>query len=168
MAGLQGLSKSAQTGLKESLAAQSAPANTQTPLNRTDPAQTTSLDFQRVRHLLTRMKQALELTSNNLQDENDPRLLFINALEEGVTLLLRDKHLPDAADAILERLFPLASPMLKQRVAAMFTPISPPNGLGGGAPGATPNPGAAGGVTGPTPGGAATSAPSGEAGNPPA
>ena len=149
MAGLGGLSKDAQAGLKESLAGQSAPPNPATPKDRTDPAEATLLDLQRIR-------RALQVAQEHIQ-EGDPRELLIGGMNACMTRLLSSIELSDAVDVLLERLFPLSSPQLKARLQAMFAPISPPTGLGGGAqpPGATPgaNAGPAGGATGQPPGG---------------
>lgn len=160
--GLQGLSKDAQAGLKESLAGQSAPPNSQTPTNpaqRKDPNEVTFLDLQRIR-------RATEVAVDHM-DESDPQVLLISGINACMTRLLSRIDLSDAVDVLLERLFPLASPQLKQRLAAMFQPISPPVGPAGGAPGATPDQGAAGGATGQSPGGAQAPMP-GDAGPPPA
>jgi hypothetical protein len=158
MAGLGGLSKDAQAGLKESLAGQSAPPNPQTPKDRTDPAEATLLDLQRIR-------RALQVAQEHI-DDTDPKALVIGAMNAAMTRMLSKIELSDSVDILLERLFPLSSATLKQRLQTMYAPISPPTGLGGGAqpPGATPgaNAGPAGGATGQPPAGAP--APGGDAG----
>jgi hypothetical protein len=163
MAGIQGLSKDAQAGLKQSLAGQSAPPNPQTPKDRTDPSEATLLDLQRIR-------KATQVAMDHLS-EGDPRELLVGGINACMTRLLSRIELSDAVDILLERLFPLSSPALKQRLQAMFAPISPPTGLGGGAqpPEAIPgaNPSSAGGATGQPPGGAPAPMP-GDAGIPPA
>lgn len=164
MAGIAGLSKDAQAGLKTSLASQSAPPNAATPSDpakRKDPNEAGFIDIQRIR-------RAADVAAEHM-DEGDPQLLLISGISAAMTRLLSAIDLSDAVDVLLERLFPLSSPQLKSRLQAMFAPISPPSGLGGGAsaPGLIPgqNPGAAGGATGPTPG-ASPGPPSGEAGPP--
>jgi hypothetical protein len=159
MAGTPGLSKDAMAGLQQSLAGQSAPSNPATPKDRTDPTEATLLDLQRIR-------KACALAMEHLA-EGDPRELLVGGINACMTRLLSRIELSDAVDILLERLFPLSSPALKQRLTAMFAPISPPNGLGGGAQGASPNGGPAGGITGPTPG-APPGVPSGDAGPLPA
>jgi hypothetical protein len=159
MAGVQGLSQTAQAGLKEALAGQSAPPNPQTPKSRADDSETTLLDLQRVR-------RALDVAQEHL-DDTDPRALLIGGMHSCVMRLLSRIELSDAVDVLLERLFPLSSQTLKQRLQTMYAPISPPTGLGGGAqpPGSAPgaNASAAGGATGQPPGGGLT-APAGDAG----
>lgn len=152
MTAIPGLSKDAQAGLKESLAGQSAPPNPQTqsdPNKRKDPSEATFLDLQRIR-------RATEVAVSHL-DEQDPQALLIGGINACMTRLLSSVDLSDAVDVLLERLFPLASPQLKQRLATMFAPISPPVGPVGGAqaPGASPMPnqGPADGATGQPPAG---------------
>lgn len=164
MTAIAGLSHGAQMGLQQSLASQSAPANAATPSDpakRKDPNEATFLDLQRVR-------RASEVAVSHM-DEQDPQALLLGGINACMTRLLSAIDLSDAVDVLLERLFPLSSPQLKQRLAAMFQPISPPVGPAGGAvPGADPGAqGAAGGATGPTPG-AGSGPPSGDAGLPPA
>jgi hypothetical protein len=152
MAGVAGLSKDMQAGLQKSLASQSAPPNPQTPTNptdRKDPGEATFIDLQRVR-------RASEVAASHM-DESDPQVLLLSGINACMTRLLSSISLSDAVDVLLERLFPLASPQLKARLAAMFTPISPPVGPAGGAQGLGqppgPNQGPAGGATGQPPGG---------------
>ncbi len=160
MAGLSSLSKPVLDSLKGNLAGQSAPPNPQTPTDRTDPDEARILDYQRVRRALDR--------ANEYLPEGDPHQLLIGAMSACMTRVLSKIDLSDAVDVLLERLFPLSSPQLKQRLQAMFAPISPPTGLGGGAPGGGPPPpglGSAGGPTGQPPGGAPSGPPMpGEAG----
>jgi hypothetical protein len=140
MAGINSLSGSALNKLQAGLASQSAPANSATPNNRTDPKETSLLDLQRIR-------RALEVAKTNL-DDADPQQLLIGAMHGAISRLLSRVDLADSVDIMLEAAYPLASPRLTQRLAAMF---SPPIGLGGGAtPGPQP-PGipSATGVTGP-------------------
>ena len=116
------------TGLKSALASQSAPPNPATPKDRSDPSDSTLLDFQRVR-------RALDVLKSGLQD-GDPRGILVDAMHSCMTRLLTKVQVSDAVDILLERAFPLASPDLKSRLQAMLAPpppISPPPGLGGGA-----------------------------------
>jgi hypothetical protein len=158
MAGLGQLSKPVLDSLKGNLAGQSAPPNPQTPTHRTDPNESRILDYQRVRRALDRAHEHIP--------DGDPEELFIGAMGSAMTRLLSKIDLSDAVDVLLERLFPLSSPQLKAKLQAMFAPISPPTGLGGGAPGGgppLPGQGAAVGATGSPPGGGQPSMP-GEAG----
>lgn len=164
MAGMSGLSKSASDELKNSLASQSAPANPQTPPNpadRKDPSELGFIDIQRIR-------KSADVAAQNV-DESDPKALLYSGISATMTRILTAVDLSEAVDVLLERLFPLSSPELKARMAAMFTPISPPAGPAGGAqapgPSPMPNLGAAGGATGQSPGGAPAPTP-GEAGPP--
>ena len=126
MGGLQALSKPQLDSLKGNLAGQSAPPNPQTPTDRKDPSEATMLDLQRIR-------RATDVAVEHLT-EGDPRELLIGGINACMTRLLSSIELSDAVDVLLERLFPLSSPQLKQRLQAMFAPqISPPTGLGGGA-----------------------------------
>lgn len=161
MAGVAGLSKDAQAGLKQSLAGQSAPPNPATPMpnDRKDPDESTLLDMQRVR-------RALDVAKENL-DPADPKQLLISSIHACFTRMLSHVELSDAVDVLLERLFPLSSQTLKARLQSMFTPISPPIGPAGGAQGATPNQGPPLGATGQPPGGPPQGAPMpGDAGAP--
>ena len=159
MAGLQGLSKDAMAGLQQGLAGQSAPPNPATPKNRTDDADVLILDLQRIR-------RACDVARDHVPD-GDPRELLIGGVHACFTRLLSHIELSDAVDVLLERLFPLSSPQLKQRLQAMFAPISPTAGLAAGAQGASPNQGPAGGATGLPPGGAPQGPPMpGDAGPP--
>jgi hypothetical protein len=166
MGGLQALSKPQLDSLKGNLAGQSAPPNPQTPTDRKDPSEATMLDLQRIR-------RATDVAVEHLT-EGDPRELLIGGINACMTRLLSSIELSDAVDVLLERLFPLSSPQLKQRLQAMFAPqISPPTGLGGGAqqPGlpSAANQGLPPGATGQPPGGSPQGASMpGEAGSPPA
>lgn len=151
MAGVPGLSKDAMSGLKQSLAGQSAPPNPATPTNpadRKDPSDATMLDIKRIQRSCAVAQEHL--------DDGDPKELLVGGINACMTRLLSAIDISDAVDVLLERLFPLSSPTLKQRLQSMFQPISPPTGLGGGAqgPGQVPGPnqGPAGGTTGPPPG----------------
>jgi hypothetical protein len=162
MAGIAGMSQSALGGLKESLASQSAPANPQTPTDpsdRKDPSEATSIDLQRIRASCDKASKGY--------DDADPHKLLVDGMSACVTRLMASIHFSDAVDVLLERLFPLSSPQLKQRLQMMYTPISPPVGPAGGAqgPGLIPGPnqGPAGGATGQPPGGGSPSMP-GDAG----
>jgi hypothetical protein len=166
--GIQQLSKTAQAGLKESLAAQSAPASPVTPPNpqdRKEPDEATFLDIQRVRRAADVAQQ--HFSTGDPNQPPDPRELVMGAISAAMTRMMSRIDLSDAVDALLERLFPLASPQLKQRLQAMFAPIpSPTPGPGAGVPVATPDQGAAGGVTGPPPSAGPAGAATGEAGPP--
>jgi hypothetical protein len=160
MAGVGALSKDAQAGLKQSLAAQSAPPNPQTPPNpqdRKDPDDAVLIDMQRVRKSLDVAKEHL--------DDADPKQVLIAAMHACFTRLLTHVDLSDAVDVLLERLFPLSSATLKERLKTMFAPVSPPPGLGGGAQqsgfplAGAANQGPAGGATGQPPGGAPQGSP---------
>lgn len=162
MAGLEGLSKSAASGLQESLAGQSAPANPATPANpadRKDPNEAYFLDVQRIR-------KSADVAASHAE-ESDPKALLFGGISATMTRLLTSIELSEAVDVLLERLFPLSSPQLKQRLAMMFAPISPPVGPGGGAGGLPPQ-GGAGAATGQPPAGGPLGAPGGDAGTPPA
>jgi hypothetical protein len=150
------LTGSALDKLKASLAGQSAPANPATQADRSDPAESQLLDFQRIR-------RSCEVAKDHLP-ESDPRLLLIGGIHGAVSRLLSRVDLSDAADVLLESVFPLASPSLKAKVASMFAPISPLAGSGGGAalPGQAPGGQPGGNPTGPSPAlGAGSPTPSG-------
>lgn len=134
MAGLSGLSSKTQGTLQDALASQAAPPNPSTEKDRTDPAESKLLDLQRVRRSLAIAKEHF--------DDTDPAVLLISAMNGCVSRMLSGVQLSDAADALLEGVFPLASQQLKMRLQSMFAPqVSPPTGLGGGA--AAKPPGAA-------------------------
>jgi hypothetical protein len=148
---MPGLNGASMKGLQAALASQSAPPNPATPTDRSDPQEVTLISFQRVRRSLDRLKEEL--------DDTDPRSLLIGSMGACVTRLLASIELSDAVDVLLERAWPLSSPQLKQRVAAMFAPppLSPPSGPGVGAQPPGPlapdaNQGAALGATGQPPG----------------
>jgi hypothetical protein len=168
MAGLSGLSKSAQDGLKHSLAAQSAPPNPQTPPNPQDRQPFNELFYLAMRKVPRVIEQAMEHAP-----EGDLRQPVLNALLKGTFPILKEgPQLADQIDDILRALFPLSSPSLKKELQAMYAPISPPVGPAGGAPGAVsaaPGPGGAGAATGQPPGALPQGgvAP-GDAGSPPA
>jgi hypothetical protein len=146
-------------GLKQNLAGQSAPPNPATPSNpadRKDPSEASMLDFKRI-------LRSAQVAQENLED-GDPKELLVGAVAACFQRLLSSIDLSDAVDVMLERLFPLSSPQLKQRLQSMFAPpISPPTGLGGGAPG-MPGQGPAGGPTGQPPAGGPPGSPGGDAG----
>jgi hypothetical protein len=170
MAGVPGLSKTAQDSLKGSLASQSAPPNPQTPSNpkdRSDPNDEMLLDLNRIKRSCA---VALEHMTQGNPEQGDPRELLIGAVHKCFERLLSKIELSDAVDVLLERLLPLSSQTLKQRLQAMYAPISPPTGLGGGAQPPGPpeaNTGPAGGATGQPPGGGQPPMP-GDAGSLPA
>ena len=125
---MSGLSPSAMSQLQQGLASQSAPPNPATAKDRTDPAESKLLDLQRIR-------RSIEVAKKNL-DDAAPELLMLSAMHGAASRMLTGGELSDAADALLEGVFPLASAALKQRLQTMF---SPPIGLGGGAaPGKPP------------------------------
>jgi hypothetical protein len=166
-AGVQSLSKSAMDGLKANLAGQSAPPNPATPTNRQEDSDATLIDLQRIRRALDVAQEHMTKNGDPASGA-DPRELLIGGMHACVSRLLSRIELSDAVDVLLERLFPLSSPELKQKLQAMYKPISPPTGLGGGAPGAgspAPGPGGAGAATGQPPGAAPAVMP-GDAGPP--
>jgi len=153
MAGLAGLSKPVLDSLKGNLAGQSAPPNPQTPTDRSDPSDDTLLDMKRIQRACAIAQEHL---SSGMPEQADPRELLIGGIHACMTRLLSKIDLSDAVDVLLERLFPLSSPTLKQKLQAMFAPIPPPTGLGGGVPAGgppPPGPGGAGAATGQSPGG---------------
>jgi hypothetical protein len=148
MAGIQQLGGDALAKLKAGLASQSAPPNPATDKDRSDPAEATLLDIQRVR-------RSLEVAKDHLP-EGDPRVVLFAGVHGAFSRLLSSVELSDAVDILLEQCFPLSSPHLKQKLQAMFTPPPVP-GLGGGGAGmpgmpGKPPMGAAGPPTGPLPG----------------
>ncbi len=123
MGGINALSGPVRDKLMSGLASQSAPANPATSMDRTDPAESLLMDYQRIR-------RSLEVCKSHLPD-GDPRLLLIGAMHGAVSRLLSRVELSDAVDVLLEQSYPLSSPHLKERLQASF---SPPMAPGGGAP----------------------------------
>jgi hypothetical protein len=156
--GISGLSKDAQTGLQKNLASQSAPANPQT---KPDPADRQPVDAL-LWEAMRAVPRAAERVLGHLPD-GDPRELLYGAIQHSLYKIVDLDELSDKVDLLLERLFPLSSPTLKQKLATMFTPISPPVGPAGGAGGLPPQ-GGAGAATGQPPAPGAPAPGGGDAG----